>query len=518
MTARQRKRKQVFLSGVNSDLPPTFLKNDIYNDVINMEPFDVGMRSSSGNDAVFGVPLFAPEHLVFNLDASAFYWIYASSDGIGVTDGQAQFDISPTTGPVSSSWPANWTDAQLNTIVCLNNNFDAPWFWDNITANIMQPLPDWPAGTTCRSLRSFKNNLIAMDINGPGGQFINQLMWSNTADPGTIPDSWTPLPTNSAGDNVLADTIGHLIDGQQFRDTFMLFKEHSSYLMNFIGGNFVFGFRKLFTTSGILTTNCSAEYLGNVFILTDGDFIRSDGQAAESLIDKRMRQWLFNNIDSNNYQSSYVVSYHSQNQVWCCFPEAGESEPTLALVWDGTDNKFGVRDIVPKAAHIATGQIGGVSGVINWDDDSEAWDADLSSWNSSLFNPTEDALLQADRVGVFNLAINEGTTFNGTLIKSRVEKLGLDFGTVRRTKLVTALIPRITGQAGTVLKIRCGASGNDANNVAWCPRITFTIGDAQKIDVFVQGRFIAFSVESEADQQPWILHGMEFLYDLQGYF
>jgi hypothetical protein len=162
--------------------------------------------------------------------------------------------------------------------------------------------------------------------------------------------------------------------------------------------------------------------------------------------------------------------------------------------------------------------VGSVTGVINWDDDTEEWQKDLTSWNSSLFNPTEDALLQADRTGAQTLAINEGTTYDGKLIKSRVEKLGLDFGAVRRIKMVTALILRINGQEGTVLTVRCGSSANDAGNVAWCPPITFTIGDPQKIDVFAQGRFIAISVESEADQQPWVLYGCDFLYDLQGYF
>jgi hypothetical protein len=494
------------------------LDEHTFSDVINVEPFDIGVRSSSGYAEVFGTPLFAPEHVINNKTAAAFYWLYASSGGIGVTDGQSHFDITPTTPPITSTWPANWTDAQLNQIVCVNNNVDPPWFWDNVPANIMQALPDWPVATTCRSLRAYQNNLIAMDIRGPGGDFINQLMWSDAADPGTIPQSWTPLPENSAGDNVLADTIGTLIDGQAFRDTFLLLKEHSTYLMNFIGGNFVFGFRKLFDTSGILSTNCAAEYLGEVFILTDGDFIRTDGQTAQTLIDKRMRRWLFNNIDSDAYQSSFVVSYHAKNQVWCCFPEAGESEPTLALVWDATDDKFGVRELRPSAAHIARGQVGGLSGVLNWDDDDGEWDLDVTGWNSALFNPTEDALVQANRTQTRLVAVNEGTTYGGEAIHSRVEKTGLDFGDFKRIKLVKTFAPRIIGNPGTELTIRLGSSNNDANIVQWSAPVPYVIGDSQKIDTFAQGRFIAFSIESKRDQATWLLQGVEFEYDLQGYF
>ena len=517
MTAREITRESFNFAGVNSDLPANQLPPDVYTDVLNMEAFDIGMRSSSGIAAVYGTPLFPPEHLVYNKASGSFFWIYASSNGIGVTDGVNQFDITPIVPP-GSVHPANWTDAQLNTLVTLNNNVDAPWYWDNNTGTPMQLLPGWPAGVNCRSLRSFNYNLIAMDLRGGAGDLINALMWSNSADPGQIPDSWTPLPENDAGDNVLADTIGSLIDGIQFRDTFMLLKEHSTYLMNFVGGNFVFNFRKLFTTSGILTTNCAAEYLGNVFLLTDGDFIRTDGQSGLSLIDKRMRQWLFNNIDSDNYQSSYVVPYHAENQVWCCFPENGEQECTLALVWDASDNNFGVRELFPSAVHIAKGQVGNVSAIINWDDDPDRWQDDLTGWNQALFNPTEDALVHADHDGTQLFAVNEGTTYDGKLIHSRVERTGLDFGDVKRMKLVKAIIPRVTGLPGTVLTIRVGVSKNDQNIVDWEPPIEFIIGTSQKVDVFVTGRFIAFSVESTLDQFPWNLLGVDFLFDWQGYF
>ena len=517
MTAQRRQLKSLRLSGVNADIPATLLPEDIYTQVVNVEAFDIGVRASRGNAEAYGTPLFAPEHLVYNKSLVNFFWIYASSAGIGVTDGQAHFDITPTVPPITSTWPAGWTDAQLNGLVCLNNQIDAPWFWDGVTANIMQAIPGWPVGTTCGALRAYNYNLIALGIDGPGGLFANQLMWSNSSDPGLIPDSWTPLPTNDAGDNVLSDTIGALIDGQQFRDSFLLMKEHSTYIMNFIGGNFVFNFRKLFTTSGILTQGCSTEFLGNVVILTDGDLIRTDGQMAESLIDKRMRQWLFNNIDSNNYKQAFVTSFHAENQVWCCFPETGADECTLALIWDASDNKFGVRELKPQTAHVAKGQVGNVTAIINWDDDPEQWNDDLTSWNSAAFNPTEDALLQADRSGSILFAVNEGTTYDGETIHSRVERIGLDFGDVERIKLVKAIAPRITGQVGTVLTIRVGSSANDANVVNWSPPQTFTIGDNQKVDTFAQGRFLAFSVESDADQAPWVLMGMEFQFDWQGY-
>ncbi len=519
MTAQRRQIREFQFSGVNKDLPPNRLPDDLYSDVVNMEAFDIGMRTSLGTAAAFGTPLFDPEYLVFIKESGQFFWIYASSDGLGVTDGELHFDITPA-APITSTWLANWTHGDLNGLAVFNNSIDAPFYWNNITAEIAKPLPDWPVGVTVEAMRAYNYNLIGMDVRN-GGDFTNQLLWSNSADPGVIPDSWTPLPENDAGFNTLSDQPGALVDGQQFRDTFMLFKEHSTYLMNFIGGNSVFAFRKLFTTSGILTQNCAAEYLGNVAVLTDGDFIITDGQRADSLIDKKMRTFLFNQIDSENFRAAYVVAYHAANQIWCCFPQTGSDEATLALVYDATNGKFGIRELSPKAAHITRGQVGNVTGVISWDLDPGEWDLDITRWKQNLFNPTEDALLQADRTGTVLIAIGEGSTYTGTPIRSRVERSGLDFGAVEQIKFVKSVVPRITGTPGTKIQVRLGAAANDANIVLWQPPIEYIIGEGesgQKVDVFVTGRFIAISFESELDQAPWIVQGVLFEFDFQGRF
>jgi hypothetical protein len=519
MTSKQHKFERLQLSGLNFDIPDSMLPPDQYSAGNNVEAFDIGMRSIRGHIEAYPSPIFPPEHLAFNKNAGAFNWIYAGGSGIGATDGVNHFDITPVVPPTSIYPNVNWTDANLNGIITLNNGVDPePWYWDNEPANPMQPLPNWPANAIAQSMRAYNYYLIAMNVQGISGSFDNFLMWSDAAEPGNIPDSWNPLPENSAGFNTLSDTIGSIVDGIQFRDSFLLMKEHSTYLMDFVGGNFVFAFRKVFTTSGILTANCAAEYLGNVAILSDGDFIMTDGQQADSLIDKRMRGWLFNNIDTDNYRNAFVVSYHQENQIWCCFPQNGSVECTAALVWDASDNKFSIRDLVPPTPHIARGQVGTVTGVLNWDDDPEVWDNDVTTWDKSAFNPTEDALLQAD-LNLKTYAINEGVDWNGTPIIGRLERAGLDFGNPHRVKLVKGFIPRIIGTEGTRVKIRVGASKNDGNIVEWSDEYLFTIGSPQIVSVFVTGRFIAFSVESDVvSAPPWTMLGAEFMFDWEGLY
>jgi len=517
MTGKKIEYQRIQLSGMNFDIPPSMLEPNVYTQGNNVEVYDIGMRAIRGHSEAYGDRILAPEHLTFNKANGQFYWLYSGADGIAVTDGQNDSIISPVI-PISSIYPANWTDCNLNGLIVLNNEVDAPIWWDNVPATPMQPLPGWDPLQRCASMRSYNYFLIAMNVNDGVSDFPSLLAWSDAAEPGSIPQSWTPLPENSAGFNTLSDTIGALVDGIQFRDSFFLFKEHSTFIMDFIGGNLVFSFRKVFTTSGILSQNCAAEYLGNVAVLTDGDFIMTDGQQADSLIDKRMRKWLFNNIDSDNYAMSFVTSYHQENQIWCCFPGNGSTECNLALVWDATDNKFSIRDLYPPTPHIARGQIGGLTAIINWDDDPEVWDEDTTTWDQSIFNPTQDALLQADRTALLTYAINEGIDWNGVPIHSRLERTGLDFGDVHRLKLVKGIIPRIVGEAGLELTIRVGSAPNDSGEYTWTPPHTFIIGQPQIVSVFVTGRFIAYSIESERSQKSWGIAGVEFQFDWQGLY
>ena len=513
MSRRQFQRLDI--RGVNSDLLPDLVDDSEYNDVRNMEPSDNGMRTTRGLLQAFGTPVVAPEFLMYNTRPNLFYWLYAGSDGAGVYDGAAHFDISPTPN-FTSLWPATWVGANLNSLMALTNGVDTPKYWDNNTSNPMVDLPGWPAGLICKSLRAFNYNLIAMNITGGAGDYDNQILWSNSVDPGAIPDEWTAAPSNDAGDNLLADTPGSVLDGLQYRDQFMLFKQFSTYVMTPIGGNLVFGFRKFLAYSGILAPNCAAEYMGNMYVLTDGDFIVTDGQDTQSLIDKRMRTWLFNQIDPDNYDMAHVIPYHARNQIIVAFPENGNDECTLALVLDARDGKIGVRELKPTP-HIARGQVGDVTGVVDWNSDSESWQSDVSRWGTGLFNPTLDALLQAGRVEVELYAWDQGTLRDGAIQTHSVERRELDFGIPDKKKLIKRMRPRIVGQAGTVLNVRVGSSDTTGDPVSWSAAQQFVIGQANEwLSFFAKGKLLSFSIEAALNQESWEVVGVEFEYSQQG--
>ncbi len=79
--------------GVNQDIPPGQLDPNLLSGALNAESFDIGIQRSGGLTEAFQGTLFPPEHIAFNKDANLFYWLYASSAGVGVTDGTTHFDL-----------------------------------------------------------------------------------------------------------------------------------------------------------------------------------------------------------------------------------------------------------------------------------------------------------------------------------------------------------------------------------------------------------------------------------------
>ncbi|GAG28067.1 unnamed protein product, partial [marine sediment metagenome] len=245
--------------------------------------------AAPGWEAAGGNTLFKALWLLPFQTLETFYWIYVGTDdagttgGIGLTDGTTHWDITPA---VWAATPAgSITGGVLNGVPFINNGIDIPVFWDLVPTNVMTTLPGWPAAQRCQAMRAFKYHLIAMNMTDAGGDFPDVVAWSDAANPGQIPATWIADPSNQAGSFSIAATPGGVVDGLALRDQFMVYKQHSTAIMQYIAGQFVFSNRKAFVTSGILARNCAAEMYGAHYVITDGDIIQHNGQEVKSLID-----------------------------------------------------------------------------------------------------------------------------------------------------------------------------------------------------------------------------------------
>lgn len=463
-------------------------------------------------------PIFPPEHLVFSRNAAdAPVWLYQAVDGCALFNGTGHVDLTPGNW-LTPTIENPWTGGVLNSIPVVGSR--RFWYWDGV--GVLTDLPDWPVDRFAQAMRPYKYHLIAMGISEAGTYLEDMVYWSSAAPPGQIPQEWTPAPTNEAGSSELSQTGGEVVDGAALRSSFIIYKDTSTYIMDYTGGSSVMTVRVLFPAQGLLTRNCVAE-LGNAhFVLTDGDVLRHDGQVQQSAIDGVNRRHLFNSISGGNFRRSFVVSNEKNNEVLVCIPEEGAEYPSLAYVYNRSRDKWGVRDLPEQPAHIAVGQVRLVDESNSWDADPEAWDDDPSPWNQGAGRVDFYDLLEAvPLTGVGELQFLDGAvTRNGEPVTAMVAKEMMALGDATRVKLLKRVWLNVQGTPGTELRVRVSGCMDPECAAPYGAYLPFVVGGQQKIDAYASGRYLSIEIssDSEASVEPWRIVGFGVEVESRGPF
>ena len=467
--------------------------------------------------------------------ATLNFWTVMGKNGIQVIDQSgAVDDITPAVyvAPVLAS---ECSTSIINGFPVFNFRQNPPAFWDLNASNIAAPLTGWPAATSCRSIRTFSQFLFALNMTEGGQEFPTKLRWSNAAEPGTIPTEWTATATNNAGDASLADTAGGIVDAAALRGQFVIYKQHATYVANFVGGSFVFTFRKFLTTSGIMAQNCVTEALGQHVVMTDGDVILHDGQNVRSLVDEKLRRFIFLQIDPVNFVNSFVFNYRAAKEVWICFPTQGNIECNVAVIWDYAHDLLSIRELPETWSHAQSGLVLATTAALDWDGQSETWNESAGSWNRAQFTGAFERVLSSvavstptgltDPLGDGNSRLlfvdDTSTTRDDAAVVGQISRESLDLGTPEALKYVRRIWPRIDGSTGTIIKIRVGVQDEPSEAISWSVQQDFRVNEDDFLNFDASGRYI--SVRFEDDSAPgaqantiWGIHGFDIEYTFQG--
>ena len=498
-------------SGIVYDLPPDAVEQGIFNSGRNVSFRDGLPERVGGYRPVFGTPLHEAEYLINVRDPVVNWWMYPGQSAIGVTDGTLHYDITPTAGLDPTTTYNQWTGGILNGIAVVNNEWNNPLYWPGQSAQECVDLPGWPAGTKARVLRPFKYHLFAMNVTDQNGIFPDMVVWSDAAEPGAIPQSWSPTPANQAGFAALSAGGGGIVDAAQLRDQLVIFKDGSTWICSYVGGNDIFAFRKVLETSGLLGNNCAVEIKGMMVALSDSDVIAFDGQQAQSLLDKKNRKWMFNQLDPVNYRNSYVVRNWLESEVWVCFPTVGNQYPNMALVWSRDDNTWGVREI--NAPTMRQGLVAPSVAIPTWDAQTATWLNAVGMWDAPTYQAAAETILASVDGELVNY--DGSNTNDGVNIQAVITKSGVALGDPQTRKLIKRVWPRIDAPYGTQIYIRAGGHDQPNGSVAWAAPVLFTVGEDEKVDTFAQGRYMAIEVASDGNQ-PWRMSGFDVEYSTVG--
>lgn len=492
--------KAVGAVGVVKDIAATELPPNAWSDAKNVRFLDGSAMQFLGHGEVYLSPSAAPQYVMpANVGASR-YWLYATANKqfavSNASGASVHTDIThatPRVGTVNA-----WSGFVFGGVPVLNaGDGKAPMYWNQNLGTKFQDLPAWPANTSCKVLRQYKSLMVALNVTKSGVNHPFTVKWSTNAVPGSLPSTWNEADaTQDAGEFDLAEGQDAIVDGLGLKNSFIVYKESSTWALDYVGGAFILQSRKVSGMSGLLNIGCAVEFdigFGAChFAVTGSDIVIHDGNSAQSVLDKRARRFFFQNIDVENKGKVFVFKNPFLNEIMVAYPEIGQASCTQALVYNYVDKTVSFRSL-PNVNHAACGPVdNSLAG--NWNQDSAPWDTDLTAWNGPDYTPDSVRVL----MGTVNsklFLLDSSASFDGAIPDAYLERRGLSFDAPDRIKLVTGVRPRIVGNKGGTVIVKVAGMEMPDDEPVW-ETSTYTIGETLQCDVMASGRFVAIRFET----------------------
>lgn len=239
---------------------------------------------------------------------------------------------------------------------------------------------DWPTELRASALRTYKDYLVALNVSNDntGVEYTTMVKTSTEAQFGSVPATWDPSDTSeNAVENILNNMVGSIIDGLELGDNFMIYGDLETFRMEFIGGEFLFRFVKVFDDLGVQSQNCVVEVDGVHYVFGRDDIVMTDGYTKQSICDGRVRNRIFDRLWAEDRDRCFVFHRKSRNQIYFCY-FANESDSkvlgnqnfNVAAVYNYKEDTWSFVDL-PSATSMI--EIEMFMDNYQWDDEDISW-------------------------------------------------------------------------------------------------------------------------------------------------
>jgi hypothetical protein len=373
----------------------------------------------------------------------------------------------------------------LNGTLVFNDPVNGWHYWNGDAADNFKKFAftNYPAAVG----RVFKHYLIQLAPTMSGTKYPQRILWSNAAEPGAIPTSFTSTATNDAGFVDLADTPGGLVDCLPYGDVNIIYTEDGRYAQQYIGGNDVFAFSRLPGSDGVLTANCIVNTpKGQVFLTPSLDVKIHQGGEAQSIADAKVRKFLVQTIDQSgiSIKKSFICLNPRKNEVWIVFPTLTSGAPDRILAWSWETGFWS--DFDPPSTGLLRYGVNGKYPI-----------------GSGFVENYQDVLLIGGPTTI-GVAGGEGDASGagdwfGTAISGVLERTGMHLDNADVFKTIHRSRWNIDGDAGDTLTIQHGSSKFADTAPTYTAGTTYTIGTTDYADGrATAGRFLALKATTTA--------------------
>jgi hypothetical protein len=402
-----------------------------------------------------------PYHLL-NLQLNTFnWWMLFGTNNIWAVESTNNYDIT-FAGMQTITDPSQWSATLLNGIPVFSNSKDVLLYWDGNGGSDALAVPGFPAGTSAAFVVAFRFHLFALNIDGPSGQFIDQIMWSDATVPGALPGSWTPLPSNEAGSQILADTKGACITGVPLNSQLLIYKNEAVYPVEYSGQqpNNIFTVRAANRSLGALGPHTVCDLGDKHLVVGNDDVCLFDGVNVRSIADNRVKIYIANSIDQTYAKNAFVVRDLNKRETWVCIPESGSRFATMAHIWDERRDTWTMLDLT-AVRHATTGFVTDTTVSSTWDSDSAVWDTDVSAWDEG-----DTGSITRVTVAQSSVMYVEDTA-DAISVTATIAKYDLSFDDDAQSKIINGVYLRGTGLGLASLQFRLGSRAKPDDSIVW---------------------------------------------------
>lgn len=511
--------------GIVTDSKPYSLPFQVFSDGRNVR-FTNGHISRHSVFKKLKKPTVMPPNPVGVIDASSIgetgYLATIHKDGTvweHLTGGLT--DVTPVEGPLTVSKP-QITGGTLGGVVYAHCNDGAPIYRYQPLDGEFQYIPNWDANESCEVLRTYKDYLIALNVTKGNDSYKNMIKWSDAAQAGTPPANWdTASLTSHAGENILNNATGELVDGLELGSTFVLYGSKETHALDFIGLPLVFSTRTLFADLALMAPNCAVAVDAAHYVFAPNDIVIHDGVSKQSIVDKKVRSRIFNSLDFSKRERCYTFRSKDRSEIYFCYPSIKSGTAwshsdvdgcNEAAVYDYSEGTWTFIDLpsVKSALSIS------IADVVTFADMNASWASQSSSWSSFEGQSPEFTLVIGSgnpaqgkapdmyfmdelHVGRLSNMTDEDLLWEGYVEATNrdLDELGANLGV---TKAISMLAPQVAtiGGSGTI-RVQVGASQSPISTVTWTDAIPFNPATEYKVNYRVNGRYLSYRFEIPAD-------------------
>lgn len=420
-------------------------------------------------------------------------------------------DVTPT-GTLITDF-SQITSCKLGQVTYVNRETDVPIYRVDPSDGAFQPIPGWNSGDRCRSLRSFKDFLIALDVTLGGTDYQTMVKWSDAAQAGSPPANWDTTSSSSlAGENVLNDLESSIVDGLALGDSFIIYTDKETVRMDYVDQPFIFDFNTVFNQdAGMIAKNCVVEVEGKHFVFGRSDIYAHDGVSKVSLVDGVIRSKVYSELDFDLRSRCFVYHDAFQNEIAFCYPSTADDAQ-----WK-LDDINGCNRAVVYNYRWQTWTVIDLPSIVGWTETSssttetweipENWSEDDSSWTSYVEVSRKNLMVTGtgnDSISKSGQPYYVDPVINGRLSnpvdtdvywRAYAEKIMQDMDELGAPLMSTLSLTRLIPQAKTVdtdqsLRFQFGRTNQLSSDMVFSPEHTFNPWEDFKVDTRTSGRYL----------------------------